>query len=422
MQAEKTMSYILRGMILLIIMWGGSLPAGEYQAIDQWAAGTPPEVTRRIDSLAFYLITPAKNDNEKARALYTWITNNLSYDLEGLLHSQRLPVSAEDVLKTRKAVCGGFANLFERLATEAGLEAVTIRGFSKGYGYQVGQSTQDQTNHAWNAVRIDGAWKLIDVTWGSGYLDETGTYVRRFEDFYFLARPEALILTHFPEDPAWQLLTPPVTREEFERFVYVKPPLFHYGIELDSHTSASLRVSDQLLLHLRVPEEIILTSSLLSGDREVARGYIFSQRNRDGYDIHVLPPHVGVFTLRIFSRPRDSSGILEWTLDYRIEASPDKPADRRFPLDFEPFHTHAARLISPFFAPLAGHTTQNFKIFIPEAMEVIVLSGAKRHFLVQRGELFEGKVRLTSGDVTVYAKFRPGNLYEALLTYPSGGS
>lgn len=55
----------------------------------------------------------------------------------------------------------------------AGVHCVTVPGYSKGFGYQTGQSFSGEFDHAWNAVYLEGRWHLVDSTWGSGLVDTT---------------------------------------------------------------------------------------------------------------------------------------------------------------------------------------------------------------------------------------------------------
>jgi hypothetical protein len=57
--------------------------AEDYRAIDEHALKAPKELENSIDSLVAYLIKPARNDKEKLRAIFRWISTNISYDTEG---------------------------------------------------------------------------------------------------------------------------------------------------------------------------------------------------------------------------------------------------------------------------------------------------------------------------------------------------
>lgn len=54
----------------------------------------------------------------------------------------------------------------------AGVQCMTVPGYSKGFGYQMGQSFSGEFDHAWNAVYLEGRWHLLDSTWGSGLVDK----------------------------------------------------------------------------------------------------------------------------------------------------------------------------------------------------------------------------------------------------------
>lgn len=55
----------------------------------------------------------------------------------------------------------------------AGVQCMTVPGYSKGLGYQPGQSFSGEFDHAWNAVFLEGRWHLVDSTWGSGLVDSS---------------------------------------------------------------------------------------------------------------------------------------------------------------------------------------------------------------------------------------------------------
>jgi hypothetical protein len=194
-----------------------ALPTASSYALDQYALGAPREAEGSVESLAKYLAEPAENDREKVRAIFRWMTDRIAYDAKRFLKKQPGGDSPEEVLKKRRCVCGGYANLFEALCKQARVEAKVIIGDAKGYGYAPGKGPV--VKHAWNAVELDGRWHLVDVTWASGYPDlDKGEFAKRLNEFYFLTPPDEFIFTHFPDNPKWQLLKDEVTRDDFDRF------------------------------------------------------------------------------------------------------------------------------------------------------------------------------------------------------------
>lgn len=191
------------------------------------AASDSEEVSPSV--LVRYLSQPTRNDTEKARAIFRWVADRISYDVDAYLSNSLVTMNAEDVLRQRRGICDGYAALFEKLAREAGMEAVTIKGYAKAYGYTPG-TRFERPNHAWNAIKIDGQWRLVDTTWGAGYV-RNGRYVKVLTETYFLAPPEQLMFTHFPLNEAWQLQsTPHLTKAQFEAMPGLEPAFFQLGI------------------------------------------------------------------------------------------------------------------------------------------------------------------------------------------------
>jgi transglutaminase-like putative cysteine protease len=204
----------------------------DYAAIDKHALAATPEDEASLASLASYLGQPWTTAKDKARAIYRWITDRIAYDIASFQAKQYGDNSPQVVLKNRKAVCAGFANLFSDLSARCGVKAVKVTGFAKGFEYRPGQRISG-TNHDWNAVNWDGKWWLIDATWGAGTANDKEA-VKRFTSYYFGTPPAQLVFTHFPSNPIWQLLNSPVTLAEFEKWPKINVSLWELGVSADA--------------------------------------------------------------------------------------------------------------------------------------------------------------------------------------------
>ena len=218
-----------------------------YDNIDKYAINTPSPAEASVDSLAAYLVAPAKNEREKARSIFRWVTENIDYDANGFFTGSFEDTSSKDVLKSRKSVCSGYSDIFSSLANSAGLEVVRIAGYGKGYGYLPGENLSAPSNHAWNAVKINGSWYLIDCTWGAGYINDNKKYVRKFDDHYFMTPPSEFIYDHLPEDSRWQLLEKPLAKSEFEKQAFVKPDFFKYGLKPYDRLEGTIQADKELI-------------------------------------------------------------------------------------------------------------------------------------------------------------------------------
>ena len=111
-----------------------------------------------------------KTTYQKVQAIYNWITANVKYDYSHLSDPTYLTqYTAYAAAVQKKAVCQGYANLFYRLANDAGIDCRIITG--KAYN---GTQTED---HAWNIVRMaDGKYYCLDATWDAGLKPENYEY------------------------------------------------------------------------------------------------------------------------------------------------------------------------------------------------------------------------------------------------------
>jgi hypothetical protein len=124
-------------------------------------------------------------------------------------------------------VCEGYAGLFAALALKAGLEALVCSGDGKGFGH-VPLEPHDpvpafDSNHAWNAVRIDnGEWKLLDACWGAGSIGcqmRGEGYKRAFNPSMFTMDNSDFGAKHFPSEAGHQFRNDGrvISYEEFKR-------------------------------------------------------------------------------------------------------------------------------------------------------------------------------------------------------------
>ena len=90
---------------------------------------------------------------EKAKAAYTWVLNNITYDYDCNPFYQYSNI--DKTLQTKKGICYDIANLFTAICRSQNIPCYSVDGYRKDdYQYK----------HTWNRVYIDGAWYNVDVT------------------------------------------------------------------------------------------------------------------------------------------------------------------------------------------------------------------------------------------------------------------
>lgn len=103
-----------------------------------------------------------KSDYEKIKIIYDWITENIRYDAEEAPYASsggrnKEAYTAYGAIVLRLATCQGYSSLMYRLCNDAGIDCRMVRGdvaTNKGW-----------ILHAWNAVKLEGAYYYCDPTW-----------------------------------------------------------------------------------------------------------------------------------------------------------------------------------------------------------------------------------------------------------------
>jgi hypothetical protein len=202
-----------------------------------------------ISLLTKQLTDPFSDKTMKVRAIFRWITDNIAYDYKYYNktgYKGKEPKGFEcsgdsldcetkkkvwengyinKALDNKKAVCQGYSMLFKRMCNIAGIEAEVVPGYVRTEYYEVG--TMGELDHAWNAVLLNGAYCLVDVTWAAGGCssDDDGKllhFYKHFNSYYWLTPPEEFAKNHFPEDPKWVLIAK-YKEENFSANPYYAP-------------------------------------------------------------------------------------------------------------------------------------------------------------------------------------------------------
>ena len=224
-----------------------------YQVVDNLINAYPGSFTKP-EMLATQINKDFSTPQDKARAIYSWIAKNVRYDLE-ILRSNASGIAfsyrneAERIAKEKKfksdislvairdnkAICHGYAALYEALCNLTGIECLRVNGSLKAYPEQIGLLPKVK-DHAWNVVKIDGSWKLIDTTLAAGSLEgNNGEFVADYNEGFFFTSPELFFLNHYPNDKKWLLISK--TEQDFANL-----PLFYR-----EYIRAGYKISNQLL-------------------------------------------------------------------------------------------------------------------------------------------------------------------------------
>ena len=161
------------------------------------------------------LLSKDMNEESKAYLIYCWICQNIEYDTFNFFSNNinNSKTSPEDCFKNKKAISVGYSNLFSNIGSNLGFEIISINGYSKGYGYYQGQ-IYNNTDHTWNAIKINTNWYLIDSCWGGGGVTKDKKYVKQFKRKFFCMNPHLFLFTHLPSDSQYQLIANPISLKD----------------------------------------------------------------------------------------------------------------------------------------------------------------------------------------------------------------
>lgn len=105
---------------------------------------------KEIGDAVAELIEGKETELQKFLAIYQWVTRNVKYDTKGENRFQ----SAYYTFQHKLGNCQGYSNLLNTMCHAAGIAAFNANGFV----------TAQMLGHAWNYVKADGKWYVVDST------------------------------------------------------------------------------------------------------------------------------------------------------------------------------------------------------------------------------------------------------------------
>lgn len=117
--------------------------------------------------------TPAGSVETKAKYVFDYMVANITYNETFL---QNNSYAMEEQYKTQSmysaailgtTVCAGYTQMYQALCNALGIDAIAVTS----------------VDHAWNMMRVGGAWVYVDVTWGDAGVTPDYSYFERNESY-----------------------------------------------------------------------------------------------------------------------------------------------------------------------------------------------------------------------------------------------
>lgn len=141
--------------------------------------------------------SPEQSDCANELAIHDYLVTHINYDA-----SLEASYNAYDALIKGKAICGGYAECFKTFMDLLGIENTTLSG------------TAGDAQHIWNAVRLDGDWYQVDVTWD----DPVNATSIALDHAYFNLSDEDMAIDHFWEPSQYPHIQAEGTRCTYPSF------------------------------------------------------------------------------------------------------------------------------------------------------------------------------------------------------------
>lgn len=172
-------------------------PADELSATDRIQSDDP-----EIIKLSNDITAGITDDYQKVKAIHDWVAENIYYDYDAFKVGNYDNLDAKNMLRTKKGVCEGYANLFAALVRAQNIPCRKQGGYALGVGvdkeWNQANLNVTESNHAWNEVFLDNRWIIIDSTWDSPNKYEYGKYEKGnfISQVYFDSTMEFFSLSH----------------------------------------------------------------------------------------------------------------------------------------------------------------------------------------------------------------------------------
>ncbi|XP_061168884.1 lim and transglutaminase domain protein ltd-1-like [Saccostrea echinata] len=268
------------------------LRAADIAEGDKRAKKIKPEDATTFEDLAELLTKGMSRDVQQVRAIFSWV---IGQNVQEIKFPENMIINSPmQILKRMKEGKSSYTTIFTLLCRAAKIPCAIIHGFAKSAGYEVGQTELENLRNMWNAVYVNGGWRFVFPLWacrvvvghstgkwtlveakGKGVREKmpasTGESVSTLNDYYFLPDAEEFVFRCFPDNPEWQLLRKPISKDEFVEMPYCRPSFFDFKVKIVSKPKCVLISEDGLCnicLKSSIIEDIMMTYELFYNDEE----------------------------------------------------------------------------------------------------------------------------------------------------------
>lgn len=150
------------------------------------------------------------NDYKKIMTIHDYIIDNVEYDST---YEALGTYSLYGAFIGKTCVCEGYAKSLKYLANSINIECEIMQGTATN-------STGKTESHAWNCIKLDGNWYLMDPTWDDPIIVGNGYKVNVFKYKYFLKGSQSFekdhVLSYQFSDGGKKFKYPTISERDYE--------------------------------------------------------------------------------------------------------------------------------------------------------------------------------------------------------------
>lgn len=204
-----------------------------------------------------YVCRPYRSDAQRLRAIFTWVSEKIAWekDFEAEVDTRR-------VIQTKRGCAEEIAVLVLEMCSAVGIDAEVVRGYLKAPGEIFEGTGIPHPNHWWNAVVVDGEWRIMDCCLASPTNPKRSSYSNASsqvaESWWYLCRPTEICYTHVPLLPEQQHICPALPYDILFALPCACPTYFKDNLNLVDYDTSLVHIEELELvqLHVVVPADM----------------------------------------------------------------------------------------------------------------------------------------------------------------------
>lgn len=407
--------YLIVALLVSGFMLFPAIYAQDYGVAYTYRTGTPDPVVqnlprsiesyrsqdpaRYIQEIASYIVSNSTDDFDKVKKVHDWIALNIKYDVASFFSGNIPAQTVVNVIGKGSAVCQGYSTVFKALCDAMEIQCELVSGYGRGYGSStfVIENPTD-SNHAWNKVKINGNWYLIDCTWDAGYVDGRN-YKANYSTGYLFLKPEFFIYQHFPDDKSQQLLSTPLSPASFSSLPALEPVFFEIISVMNPDLQRINRLDGaEFALEFYQNPDVIISFNIYdeNGSRQIQNA-TFTQKEGELHRAYFSFPNAGNYLIRCFSRkPSDKTASLIG--EFGIIAS--KGSTVKYPTQYSNFDPDIT-IFNPLAMPLQHNVSYEFKLKVDKQFVAVIVDKQWNYLTANADGIFSGIVAIPAGTKTV---------------------